>query len=171
MCRDEPQTRTHGLGSRFWSQVKPVFPPPNHYLFRRPIPYRSLWSYPWDRPLVNSGENQSLATATIPQRFGHCTCSELKYVECTEYVHVQAWTRACEQSVYVVCVQVGLLIGLLLLWWSFTVMVVLLLWWCVNVMVMCYYYGDVLLLCWCVIFMGMSYCYSDVFTDMAMCYC
>jgi len=28
MCRGEPQTRTHGLGSRLWFHVKPVFPLP-----------------------------------------------------------------------------------------------------------------------------------------------
>jgi len=28
VCRGEPQTRTHGLGSRFWFHVKPVFPFP-----------------------------------------------------------------------------------------------------------------------------------------------
>ena len=78
--------------------------PWNYYLYLRRIPYRSLWSYPRNRSLVNSWESQSLAAATIPQRFGHCTCSKLKRVECTKYVRVQAWTRACEQSVYVVCV-------------------------------------------------------------------
>ena len=85
LCRGEPQTRTHGLGSRFWFHVKPAFPslPTNYYLFLRRIPYRSLWSYPRNRPLVNSWENQSLAAATIPQRFWHSICSELKYVECT----------------------------------------------------------------------------------------
>jgi len=125
LCRGEPQTRTHGLGSRFRFHVKPVYLPPPHqppnqptnYLFLRRIPYRSLWSYPRNHPLVNSWENQSLAATTIPQRFGYCICSELKYVECTKYVRAQAWTRACEQSVYVVCVfQVGLLNELLLLW-------------------------------------------------------
>jgi len=78
--------------------------PPDYYLFLRQIPYQSLWSHPRNRPLVNTRERQSLAAATIPQRFGHCTCSELKYVKFTKYVRVQAWTRACEQSVYVVCV-------------------------------------------------------------------
>jgi hypothetical protein len=41
-------------------------------------------------------ERQSLAAATIPQRLGHCTGSELMYVECTEYVRVQGWTGDCE---------------------------------------------------------------------------
>ena len=104
LCRGETQTWTHGLGSRFWFQVKPVFPSLPRKLLLRRIPYRSLWSYPWDRPLVDSWENQSLAAATIKQRFGHCICSELKYGERTEYVRVQAWTGACEQSVYVICV-------------------------------------------------------------------
>jgi len=78
--------------------------PCNYCLFLRRTPYRSLRSYPRNRPLVNSWENQSLVAATVPQIFGHCTGSELKYVECTKYVRVQAWTRVCEQSVYVVCV-------------------------------------------------------------------
>jgi len=92
--------------------------------------------------------------------------------------------RSCEQSVYVVCVQVGLLNKLLLLWWRVTVMVtchcygdVLLLWWCVTLMVMCYCYGDVLLLWWCVTLMVTCYSYGDVLllwwhvTVMVTCYC
>ena len=78
--------------------------PWNHYLFLRRIPYHSLWSHPRNRPPVNSRERQSLAAATVPQRFGHCICSQLKYVECTKYVRIQARTRACEQSVHAVCV-------------------------------------------------------------------
>jgi len=117
----------------------PPSPPPNYYLFLRWTPYRSLSSYPRNRPLVNSWEHQSLAAATVPQKFGHCTCSELKYVECTKYVRVQAWRRACEQSVYVVCVPS----------WYIK--------WVVIVMVMCYCYGDVLLLWWCVTVMVMCY--------------
>ena len=136
----------------------PPSPPPNYYLFLRWTPYRSLSSYPRNRPLVNSWEHQSLAAATVPQKFGHCTCSELKYVECTKYVRVQAWRRACEQSVYVVCVPSWYIK------WVVIVMVmcycygdVLLLWWCVTVMVMCYCYGDVLLLWWCVTLMVICY--------------
>ena len=34
--------------------------PWNYYLFLRRIPYRSLWSYPRNRPLVNSRERQVL---------------------------------------------------------------------------------------------------------------
>jgi hypothetical protein len=64
------------------------------------------WPCPRNSPLVNGWWNQSLAAATIPQRFGHCICSKLKYVECTKYVRVQAWTRACEEGVYVVCAPV-----------------------------------------------------------------
>jgi len=93
--------------------------PWNHYLFIRRIPYRSLWSHPRNCQPVNSREPQSLAAATISQRFGHCICSKLKYVECTKYVRVQAWTRVCERSVYVVF-QVVLLNELLLLWWCVT---------------------------------------------------
>ena len=96
--------------------------PWNYYLFLRRIPYRSLWSYPRNRPLVSSWESQSLAAATISQRFGHCICSKLKYVECTKYVRVQAWTRASEKSDYVTCVQ-GWVIK-----------------WVVIVMVMCYWH-------------------------------
>ena len=106
LCRGEPQTRTHGLGSRFRFHVKPVFPfpPCAYYLYLRRIPYPSLWSYPRNRSLVNSWESQSRTAATIAHKFGHSLCSKLEYVECTKYVRIQAWTRACEQSVYVVCV-------------------------------------------------------------------
>jgi len=171
MCRGEPQTRTHGMGSRSWFHIKPVFPPPlpNYYLFLKRIPYRPLRSCPRNRPLVNSWEGQSLAATTVLQRFGHCICSELKYGECTKYVRVEAWTRACEQSVYVVCVP-GWFIK-----WVVIVMVmcycygdVLPLWWCVTVMVMCYCYGDVIVM-WCVIITVMLllwWCYCYV-----MCYC
>jgi len=79
-------------------------PPWNYYMFLRQIPYHSLWLHPRIHPLVNSREPQNFAAANIPQRFRHCTFSKLKYMECTKYVCVQAWTRACEQSVYVVCV-------------------------------------------------------------------
>jgi hypothetical protein len=104
LCRGEPQTQTHGLGSRFWFHVKPVFPSLPSTLL--PVPETdslpSRWSYPPNRPLVDSWESQGLAATPIPQGFGHCMCSELKYVECTKYVRVQARTRACERSVYVV---------------------------------------------------------------------
>ena len=80
--------------------------PWNYNLFLRRIPNRSLWSHRRNPPLVNSRERQSFPASTIPQIFGHCTCSDLKCVECTNYVRIQGWTRACEQSVYVVCVPV-----------------------------------------------------------------
>jgi len=85
-------------------------------------------------------------------------------MECTKYVRVQAWTRACEQSVYVVCVP-GWFIK-----------------WVVTIMAMCYCYGNVLLLWWCVTVwrcvtvMATCYCYGNVLllwrcvTVMAMCY-
>ena len=92
----------------------------NYYLFLRRIPYRSLWSYPRNRTLVNSWENQSLAAATIPQRFGHCICSELKYVECTKY-YVFKHEQELVNKVFMLYVsQVGLLNKLLFLWWCFT---------------------------------------------------
>ena len=40
--------------------------PPKYYLFLKRIPYQSLWSYPWNRPLVNNWESQSLTAANIP---------------------------------------------------------------------------------------------------------
>ena len=84
----------------FTSNLFSLLSPWHYSLFLRRIPYRSFWSHPRNRPLVSSRERQSVAAATIPQRFGHhCTCSELKYVECTKCVRVQARTRACEQSV------------------------------------------------------------------------
>ena len=49
-------------------------------------------------------KSESCSRNYIPQRFGRCICSKWKYMECTKYIHIQAWTRACEQSVYVVCV-------------------------------------------------------------------
>ena len=117
-------------------------------------------------------------------------------MECTKYVRVQAWTRAFEQSVYVVCVPrcfikyvVIVMVmcycygDVLLLWWRVTVMVtcycygdVLLLWRRVTVMATCYCYGDVLLLWWRVTVMVTCYCYGDVLllwgcvTVMVMCY-
>jgi len=137
-----------------WSLPSPC----NYYLFLRRIPYHSLWSHPRNRPPVNGRERQGLAALTTPRRFVHCTCSESKCVECTKYVRVQVWTRACVQSVYVVCVT-GWFIK-----------------WVVIVMVMCYCYGDVLLL-WCITVMVMCYCYCDVLllwwcvTVIVMCYC
>jgi hypothetical protein len=44
-----------------------------------------------------------LIATTTAHRFGYCVCCKLKCVECTKYVRVQAWTRVCEQRVYVVC--------------------------------------------------------------------
>jgi len=151
-------------------------------LFSFSSPYRPLWSYPRNRPLVNGWESQSLAAATIPQKSGHCICSTLKYVECT---YVFKHKPELVKKVFMLYVfRVGLLNKLLLLWWCVTVMVmcycygdVLLLWWCVTLMVMCYSYGDVLLLWWCVTLMVMCYSYGDVLllwwcvTLIVMCYC
>jgi len=78
--------------------------PWNYCLFLRRISYSSLWSHRRNGPLVNSRERQSLPASTIPQIFGHWTCSALKCVKCTKYVSVQCWIRACESIVYVVCV-------------------------------------------------------------------
>ena len=105
ICRGEPQTRTHGLGSRFRFHVKPVFPFTlcAYYQHLRRIPCPSLWLHPRNHSLVNTWESQVRAAGTIAHRFGHCICSKLKYMLCTKYVHVQKWIRACEQSVYVVC--------------------------------------------------------------------
>ena len=105
MCHGEPQTRTRGLGSRFRFCVKPVLPflPCAYYLYVIRIPYPSLWSYRQNRSLENSSESQGRAATTIAHRFRRCICSKLKYGACNKYVRVQAWTRACEQSVYVVC--------------------------------------------------------------------
>jgi len=122
MCRGELQTRTYGQSSSFYFTLN-LFPfPPLETTDCSCDGFLTAHSLvvPSDRPLVKSWESQSLAAATIPQRFGHCTCSNLKYLECTKYVRVQAWTRACEQSVYVLCVP-GWFIK-----------------WVVIVMVMCY---------------------------------
>ena len=144
-------------------------------LFSFSSPYRPFWSYPRNRPLVNGRESQSLAAATIPQKFGHCICSTLKYVECT---YVFKHKPELVKKVFMLYVfRVGLLNKLLLLWWCVTVMVmcycygdVLLLRWCVTVMAMCCCYGDVLLLWWCVTLMVLCYCYGDVLL-LWWCYC
>jgi len=161
-------------------------PPPlprNYYLILRRIPYQSLWSYPRNRPLINSWESQSLTAATIHKD--------------SDNVYVLSWSTWSVQSTYVFkreqelvnkmfmlyVFQVGLLNELLLLWRCVIVMVKfhcngdgLLLWWCVTVMVMCYSYGDVSLLWWYVTVMVMCYHYGDVLllwwrvTVMVMCY-
>jgi len=59
----------------FMLNLFPLPSPWNYYLLLRRIPYRPLRSHSRNRPLVNSRERQSLAAATIPKRFGHCTCS------------------------------------------------------------------------------------------------
>jgi len=62
LCRGEPQTRTRGLGSRFWFHVKPVFPSLPLKLI--PVPETdslpSLLSYPRNCPLVNTGSSKKM---------------------------------------------------------------------------------------------------------------
>ena len=94
--------------------------PWNYYLLLRRILYRSLWSYPRNRPLLNSWENQSLAAATVPQRYGHCICSALKYVECAKYYVFKHEQELVNRVFMLYVFQVGLLNKLLLLWWCFT---------------------------------------------------
>ena len=138
-------------------------------------------SYPPNRPLGNRWEGQSLAAAIV---LYHKVSGTVYVLSWSTWSVQSAYVFKPEQSVYVVCVQVGLLNVLLLLWWCVTLMVmcycyggVLLLWWCVTVMVMCYCCGGVLFLWWCVIVMVMCYCYGDVLllwwcvTVMVMCYC
>ena len=93
--------------------------PSNYYLFLRRIPYHFLWSHPRNRPPVNIWESQSLAAASIPQRFGQCICSKLQYVCCTKdmFKHEQELVN----KVFMLYVfQIGLLNKLLLSWWCVT---------------------------------------------------
>ena len=136
LCRGEPRTWSHGLGSRFWFHVNPVSHPLplNHYLFHRPIPYRPLRSRPLNPPPVNRPEHQLHAAATVPQHWG--TVQVLSWrawsVQCT---YVFRDEQELVNNLFMLYVFHFLLSNkFLLLRWSVTGTYneLLLLWWCVT---------------------------------------
>ena len=115
VCRGEPQTR-HLYWVRDFDFMLNLFSLPSPC--QLPVPETDSLPptlvVPSEPFTCKQLKNQSLATATIPHRFGPSVYSKLKYVECTKYVRVQAWIRACKQSVYDVCVP-GLFIKLIVI--------------------------------------------------------
>ena len=116
-----PQTRIHWPGSILRFHVKPVFSSP---LLLLPVPgtdsFQSVWSYRQNHSLVKSWENQGRTAATRAHIFG--TVYVLSWI--TESV-ISKYEFKNEQELVtelflLYVLQVGLLNGLLLLWWFVT---------------------------------------------------